>query len=227
MPTLLSRSLMPALLSCFLLLALLSPPHISALLSLLPVPASSSHLMPNLLSHFILGPALTCLISSTLKIFKRALSDKPLGRQSTSLSLVEPRYPFPPLGPLPEKSNCKRSFDMAFINSRPLARNHAANEADLSFGKYGCLVPVKLKQLWQFEPRDCKPVCIMEAISLAATLFWDPLFVPCPRHTIKLASKLGLKTWSIASRVVKERIELVWANKTIHQLDELFQNNLE
>ena len=67
----------------------------------------------------------------------------------------------------------------------------------------------------------------MEAISLTAALFWDPLFALCLRYAMKLASKLGLKTRSIASRLFKERIESVWANRTICQLDQLFQNNSE
>lgn len=116
---------------------------------------------------------------------------------------------------------------MAFINSRPLAGNHAAKEFNLSFEEYGCLAPVKFNRFWQLELWDCKLVCIIEAIPLAAVLFGNPLFAPCLRHTMKLASKLELKTWSIANGIVKERIEFVWANKTIHQLDQLFQNNPE
>lgn len=65
----------------------------------------------------------------------------------------------------------------------------------------------------------------MEAIPLAATLFWDPSFLPCPRHTLKLATKLGLRTRTIPSNLVKERIEIIWANKTISQLDRLFKDN--
>lgn len=32
---------------------------------------------------------------------------------------------------------------------------------------------------------------------------------------------------NIASKIIKERINLVWVNKTIYQLDQLFWNNLE
>ena len=116
---------------------------------------------------------------------------------------------------------------MAFINSRLFTANHAAKKVDLSFGKCGYFAPVKLNRLWQLKLLDCKPVCIIKAIFLATTLFWDPIFAFCPRYTIKLASKLGLKTRSIASKLIKERIELVWANRTICQLNQLFQNNLE
>lgn len=44
---------------------------------------------------------------------------------------------------------------------------------------------------------------------------------------MKFIFKLGLKMWSIVSNVVKEKIKLVWVNKTIIQLDQLFQNNSE
>lgn len=44
---------------------------------------------------------------------------------------------------------------------------------------------------------------------------------------MKLAFKLGLKMQGITSDMVKERIELVWANKTINQLDQLVWNNPE
>lgn len=98
---------------------------------------------------------------------------------------------------------------MTFVNSHLLAGNHIAKEVHLSFGKCGCLVPVKLNQLWQLELLDRKPVYIMEAIPLVAALFWNPLFATCPRHTMKLVLKLGLRMQGIASRVIKERIVLV------------------
>ncbi len=192
-----------------------------------PLPAPSSPPVPASLSRSVLGPAPTQLTSSALRTFKRTLSDESLGRRSTSPSLAEPLHPFPTVGPLLEKSNRKRLFDTAFINSRPLAGNHAAKEVDLSFGECGCPAPVKLNRSWQLELLDCKPVYIKEAIPLTAALFWEPLFAPCPRHTLKLASKLGLRTRGITSGVVKERIEAVWVNKTIRQLDQLFQNNPE
>ena len=58
-------------------------------------------------------------------------------------------------------------------------------------------------------------------------LFWNLLFIPCLFHIIKLISKLGLRIQNIPSKVVKEKIKLIWANKTIRQLDQLFWNNLE
>ena len=67
----------------------------------------------------------------------------------------------------------------------------------------------------------------MEAIPLAAAIFWNPLFATCHCHTVKLTFKLGLRMQSIVSGVVKEKIEWVWANQTISQLNQLFRNNLE
>ena len=155
----------PALLSCLFVLVLLSCPRLPtlswsclsmpAMSSRPPVPALSSYLpmpallsplilallsfpMPALTSCSVLGQALTWFTFSALKTFKQALSDKLLGRQSTSPSPPELFYPFPILGPLPKKNNRKQSFDTTFINSRPLAANHTAKEVDLSFKECGC-----------------------------------------------------------------------------------------
>ena len=62
----------------------------------------------------------------------------------------------------------------------------------------------------------------MKAIFLAAALSWDLLFVFYLCHIIKLALKLRLKIQSIACKIVKEKIESIWANKTICQLNQLF-----
>ena len=62
---------------------------------------------------------------------------------------------------------------------------------------------------------------------LTLALLKNPLFAPCLRHTIKLASTLELRMQSIAKGLVKKRIELVWANKTICPQDQFFQNNPE
>ena len=187
---------MPVLLFCLrsptlssfhlLLLALLSRSSVLTLLSL-PMLALSFFLVPALTSCSMLGPALTWLTSSTLKRLKRALSNEPLSRQSTSPNPPKPLYLFPILGPLLEKSNCKRLFDMTFINSRPLAANHITKEVDLSYGECGCPAQVKLNRSWQLKLLDCKPIYIMEVIPLVAALFWDPLFTLCLCHTIKLA----------------------------------------
>ncbi len=110
-PGLLSRPLMPGLLSCLLVPGLLSDPPVPGLSSYpvpillsLHVPAPLSLSLSALSSRFVLGSALTYLTSSTLWIFKRALSDKLLGRWSISPSPVEPLCSFPTLGPLSEKT---------------------------------------------------------------------------------------------------------------------------
>ncbi len=65
----------------------------------------------------------------------------------------------------------------------------------------------------------------MEAILLAAALFWEPNFFLCPQHILNLVKKLGLKNRSLKVDVVKERIGEIWANRTIAELDVLFTNN--
>ena len=62
---------------------------------------------------------------------------------------------------------------------------------------------------------------------LAAAIFWDPNFALCPRHTLHLARKLGLKTKRLKAKVVNERMGQMWANKIIAELDLLFTNNPE
>ncbi len=67
---------------------------------------------------------------------------------------------------------------------------------------------------------------MVEAISLAAAIFWDPgNFVLYAWHTLNLAKKLGLKTENLKTDIVKERIEQIWANRILAALDELFANN--
>ncbi len=69
---------------------------------------------------------------------------------------------------------------------------------------------------------------MVETISLATAIFWDPgNFVPCTWHTLNLAKKLGLKTKNLKADIVKERIEQIWANRTLAELDELFANNMD
>lgn len=58
-------------------------------------------------------------------------------------------------------------------------------------------------------------------------IFWDASFAFCYCQIIKLTFKLGLKMKKIANVVVKEKIYLVWANKILNQLDQLFLNNPE
>ena len=146
MPTLLSYPRSPTLLSSYFLVpALLFCPSIPALLFFL-VPALLSLLVLVLAFCSVLDLALTWFTSSAFRIFKQALLDKLLGHQLTSLSPSKLFYPFLILRLLPKKSNCKWLFDIAFINSCPLATNHVTKEVDLSFGEYGCFVPVKLNR---------------------------------------------------------------------------------
>ena len=183
----------------------------------------------------VLGPPLL-LGPSPLRTFKQSLSDEPRPRVSTSPAKL--LHPFPALGALnpndnngsynpTDKNKCKRGFDIAFISSRPLAGNHDKEEVDLSFAGCGCPAAVKLNRSWQLDLLDPKPVCIIKAIPLASALFWDLSFAPYTRHTLKLAFKLGLRTNKIKSGVMKERIEAVWANRTISLLDRLFRDNPE
>ena len=188
-----------------------------------------------MLPFLVLGLSLP-LGPSPLKTFKRSLLDKPWSHMSTSSA--KPLCPFPALGPQnPDNNNGsynptnknkrKRGFDITFINSCPLAGNHDQEAVDLSFA--GCLCPaaVKVNRSWQLDLLNPKPVCIIKAIPLAAALFWDPLFALCTCHTMKLVFKLGLKTNRIKSNIVKEKIEAVWANKTVNLLYRLFKDNPE
>ena len=47
----------------------------------------------------------------------------------------------------------------------------------------------------------------------------------CPRHTLSLAKRLGLKTKSVKVDLVKAQIGEIWANRMIIELDVLFTNN--
>ena len=75
------------------------------------------------------------------------------------------------------------------------------------------------------ELLERRPACIVETIPLPAAIFWDPNFVPCPRYTLNLAKKMGFKTRNLSGALFKERIQSIWANKTIGQLEALFKEN--
>ncbi len=66
---------------------------------------------------------------------------------------------------------------------------------------------------------------MVEAIPLAAAIFWDPNFLLYTRHTLNLTKKLGLKTKNLRADIVKEQIGQIWAHRTIVKLDLLFKNN--
>lgn len=93
LPSLLSSRLFMLALSSYLFVPVLSSlPMLT--LSYLPILALLSFPVPISLSCFMLGLTPTRLISLALKTFKRALSNKLLGRWSTSLSFIESFYPF-------------------------------------------------------------------------------------------------------------------------------------
>ena len=145
-------------------------------------------------------------------------------KRAASEEAFSPRAPlFLPL--FPSSGIGEKKLDKIFINTRPLADNHAEEEVDLSFAMCGCPPTVKLNRPWQIELLERRPAYIVETILLAAAIFWDPNFVPCPHHMLNLATKLGLKTKNLPSALVKERIQSIWANRTIGQLYALFKEN--
>ena len=93
----------------------------------------------------VLGPTSPYLASTSLKTFKQTLSNEFLRR---STSFAELLCPFLPLGLLPNKTNHKRTFDIAFINSCLLAGNYAQEKVDMNFAKCGCPAAVKLNLSW-------------------------------------------------------------------------------
>lgn len=158
----------PTLLSYFMPTALFSVCTLDVRLSLF-TSISRPEMFTTSSSCLILDPAPTHLIFSAFGIFKRTLSDEPLRFHLTSLAKL--LHSFLTFDLLPEKTKYTRLFDMAFINSCPLAGIYTVEELDLSFEKCGCLALVTFNWLWQLELLDYKPVCIMGAISLAFALF--------------------------------------------------------
>ena len=108
-----------------------SPTRLLLLLAYLRTPtAFSSRLVPApvlgspavLLPFPVVGPSSLYLASTAFRTFKRALSNEPWR------CLTSPAEPFClvlPLGLFRNKTDCKQTFDTAFINSRRLAGNHA------------------------------------------------------------------------------------------------------
>lgn len=113
---------------------------------------------------------LTFIVFKTLK---QALSNEPLHNSTGPLKLI---YPFLPLGLLLNKTNHKQTFEIAFINSRLLASNHAQVKVDLSFTKYSCSAAMWLNRLWKLKLLDPKPVYIMKTFFFATEIFCDLLF---------------------------------------------------
>lgn len=86
------------------------------------MPTSVLESLAVLLLFLVLSSTPPHLVFTTLRTLKQALSDEPLRRLTSSIKTFRPFLPF---GSLPNKTNCKRTFDTTFINSRPLANNHA------------------------------------------------------------------------------------------------------
>ena len=98
---------------------------------------------------------------------------------------------------------------------------------DLSFAGCQCPQAIKTKKAWQKKLLNNKTICIVEAIPLAAGIFWDHNFALYPRYTFNLTRKLGLKIKELKAKVENERIRYIWANKTIPELNLFFMNNPE
>ena len=107
-----------------------------------PVPRSPAVLLP----LHVLGSAPLHLVSSTLRIFKQALSNELLRRRLTSPA--ELFCLFPLLGSLSDKTDYKQTLDISFINSCLLVDNHTREEVDMSFTEYSCSAAVKQNRLW-------------------------------------------------------------------------------
>lgn len=149
--------------------------------------------------------------------------DELLHRRSTSP--IEPLYLFLLLDLLPNKTDRKQIFNIVLITSCPFASNYAREEVDLNFADCGCPASIILNWLWQLERLHPKLVSIIDAIFFVAAIFWNLLFVSCYCHSVKLAFKLVLEMQGIASGMIKKRIKMIWPNKTISQLDQLFWSN--
>lgn len=132
------------------------------------VPAPVLGFLAVLLLFPLLSPTPPHLASIALRTFNKTLSNELLCGSTT---FAEPFYLFLPPGLLPNKTDCKRTFDRTFINFRLLAGNHTREEIDQSFAECGCPALVKLNRLWLLKLLDLNPVCIMEAIPLATIIF--------------------------------------------------------
>lgn len=171
---------------------------------------------------------LLCLMlgsgSLSLRKFKQSLSNKFWPYISTSSTFYY-LFSTPDLD-LNNNNKCKQIFDIVFINSHLLVSNHIIKQVDMSFVIYRYPAIIKLNRCWQLDLLDPKLVYIIKAIPLTIGLFWDLIFVLCPCHISKQGVKLSLRINRLNNGMVKERIETIWANKTISQLDKLFRDNL-
>lgn len=103
----------PASFTHLLLLLVCSKTFIALLSCPLPAPVLESPGVLLLLLMF--GPVFPHLALTTLRKFKQALSNKFLHCYSSNFAKL--LCPFPPFGLLPDKTNCKRTFNTVFINS--------------------------------------------------------------------------------------------------------------
>lgn len=170
---------LPLLVCCTTAIILLS--------CLISAPISKS--LAILLLFSVLGLTSSYLAFTAFKTLKQALLNK-LFYYSTSSAKFFDLFLF--FCSLPDKTNCKRIFDIVLINSRLLASNYTWEKVNLSFAKCSCLARIKLNWLWSLEFLDFKLIYIIEAILLIAAIFEDLSFAPCYYYTVKLALKLGL-----------------------------------
>ena len=68
-------------------------------------------------------------------------------------------------------------------------------------------------------------VSLLKTILVLNLLFWDINFIPYTKHISLLAKKLGFTTRHVNNKVIKERIRVIWQNKTVTGLDILFTAN--
>lgn len=118
--------------------------HIPTTRSSLLIFISCHKISTTLLSYIVLDITLTYLISSTLKIFKQILLDKPLYYRWKNF--VKHFYLFSTLNLLPKKKKYKQSFYIIFIHSYPLVDNYLSKEFDLNLGE--CIYSILVKLNW-------------------------------------------------------------------------------
>ena len=76
---------------------------------------------------------------------------------------------FPPF--FPSSSIGEKKFDKIFINTWPLANNHAKEKVNISIAGCGGPLAGKLNKPWQIEFLEWRPAYIVETIPLTAVMF--------------------------------------------------------
>lgn len=128
---------------------------------------------------------------------------------------------------LPNKINCKRTLDTAFINCYPLTDNYVWKKVDLSFAECKYFSVINLNKWSQLELLDLNSICNIVVILLMVVLFYNPSFVSCYYYLSKLSFKSELRMQNIANICVKKRIKSIWIYKIINKINHFFQNNPE